>query len=84
MCRSLWQACREYGDLDAARGFLRRAEEIEARINDYQKRSKKAAQKRLRTGSAVKAEMFYLDVLRHIEHIGDYSLHISHALTAVR
>jgi Na+/phosphate symporter len=38
----------------------------------------------MRTGSAVKTEMFYLDVLRHVEHIGDYSLEISEALTQMR
>lgn len=61
-----------------------RAQEMEDRINAYQKRYKKATQKRMRTGSAVKTEMFYLDLLRHIEHIGDYSLSISEALTQMR
>jgi phosphate:Na+ symporter len=61
-----------------------RAVAMEEKINAYQKRYKKATQKRMRTGSAVKTEMFYLDVLRHIEHIGDYSLAISQSLTAIR
>ena len=62
----------------------RRAEEMENRINAVQKRYKKATQKRMRTGSAVKSEMFYLDLVRHIEHIGDFSLVISQALTQMR
>ncbi len=63
---------------------FRLAQEMEAKINAYQKRYKKATQKRMRTGSAVKTEMFYLDILRHIEHIGDFSLVISQALMQVR
>lgn len=61
-----------------------RATEMEEKINQYQKRYKKAAQKRLRTGSPVKAELYYLDVLRHLEHIGDFSLVLSQALSQVR
>jgi len=62
----------------------RHAQEMEEKINGYQKRYKKATQKRLRTGSPVKTELFYLDLLRHIEHIGDYSLLISQALVQMR
>lgn len=61
-----------------------RAEEMETRLNKHQKKYKKAAQKRLRTGSSVKAELFYLDLLRHLEHLGDYSLEISQALMATK
>lgn len=61
-----------------------RATEMEEKINAFQKKYKKAAQKRLRTGSAVKAELFYLDILRHLEHLGDFSLNISQALKEVR
>ncbi|MEX2442431.1 MAG: hypothetical protein WD492_02415 [Alkalispirochaeta sp.] len=60
------------------------AQEMNEKINGYQKRYKKATQKRLRTGSSVKTELFYLDLLRHIEHIGDYSLLISQALVQMR
>ncbi|NBC30025.1 MAG: Na/Pi cotransporter family protein [Spirochaetes bacterium] len=56
------------------------AEEMEKKLNKHQKRYKKAAQKRLRTGSSVKAELFYLDLIRHLEHLGDFSLEISQAL----
>ena len=59
---------------------LQRAEQMEAKLNKHQKRYKKAAQKRLRTGSSVKSELFYLDLLRHLEHLGDFSLEISQSL----
>lgn len=61
-----------------------RAEKMERKLNNRQKKYKKAAQKRLRTGSSVKAELFYLDLLRHLEHLGDYSLEISQALLTTK
>ncbi len=62
----------------------RHAQQMEDKINAYQKRYKKATHKRIDTGSAVQTEMFYLDILRHIEHVGDYSLVISEALVPMR
>ena len=61
-----------------------RAQEMEETINGYQKRYKKATQKRIKTGSPVKAELLYLDILRHIEHVGDFSLNISESLVQMR
>ena len=63
---------------------LETARDIEEHINARQKELKKAAQKRIRRGGSVKAELFYIDVLRHIEHIGDFSLAISEALAKTR
>ena len=62
----------------------RKAAKIENKINERQKELKRASQKRLRKGRSVKAELFYIDVLRHIEHIGDFSLAVSEALTRIR
>jgi phosphate:Na+ symporter len=62
----------------------REAADMEERINATQKSLKKSAQKRIRRGGSVKAELFYIDTLRHIEHIGDFSLAISEALTRIR
>ena len=58
---------------------LKTARSIEDRINARQKELKRAAQKRIRLGGSVKSEQFYVDVLRHIEHIGDFSLAIAEA-----
>ncbi len=63
---------------------FREAASMEDEINAMQKSLKKAARKRIRKGASVKAELFYIDVLKHIEHIGDFSLAISQALTRIR
>ena len=41
---------------------------------------KKSAQKRIKKGADVKAEILYIDILRQIERIGDFSLNISQAM----
>ena len=38
------------------------------------------ARKRLAKGSNAKAELLFMDIAKHLEHIGDYSLNISQAL----
>ncbi|MEW5815878.1 MAG: Na/Pi cotransporter family protein [Spirochaetota bacterium] len=57
---------------------------IEEQVNKYRNVLKKAAQKRLKSGSNVKSELLYLDVLKHIEHIGDFSLEIAKALRQIK
>jgi phosphate:Na+ symporter len=63
---------------------FQQAAEMEEEINAAQRDLKRRSQKRIRRGSSAKAELYYIDVLRHIEHIGDYSLAISSALTRIR
>ncbi|MBN1327470.1 MAG: Na/Pi cotransporter family protein, partial [Candidatus Cloacimonetes bacterium] len=53
---------------------------LERKINILRDSLKKGAQHRLQTGSNVKSELIYLDLLKHFEHIGDYSLNIAQAL----
>lgn len=59
---------------------LTRAYTMETQIDEYRKKLKKAAQTRLQEGSEVKGELLYIDMLSHIERIGDYCLNISQAL----
>lgn len=56
------------------------AYKLENGINELRKNLKKNAQDRLQEGAEVKGELLYIDILKHIEHIGDYSLNISEAL----
>lgn len=56
------------------------ASEYESRINSFRDELKKAARKRIKVDGNVKGELLYLDFLKHIEHIGDFSLNISRAL----
>jgi phosphate:Na+ symporter len=42
-----------------------------------------SSRKRLSEGSNPKAELVYMDIIKHLEHIGDYSLNISQALEQI-
>jgi phosphate:Na+ symporter len=67
------------------RDDLKQAYEIENQINNIRKRYKHNARERITAGNSdVQAELLYIDLLRHFEHIGDYSLNIAQALRSVR
>jgi phosphate:Na+ symporter len=61
-----------------------KAYQFEQEINKVQKKLKKNSRKRLKTGASVNTEMFYIDVLRHLEHLGDFSLIVSRSLAQLR
>ena len=65
--------------LDAEK--LRLAEVMEDQIDMFRKNLKKIARKRLEEGANVKAELLYLDVIRHIEKMGDHAFSISESLS---
>ncbi len=67
-----------------SREEIARAYEIEEQINAYRNTLKKAARKRIQGGDDVKTELMYIDVVRHIERIGDYCLNIAQALRQMR
>ena len=52
---------------------LAQAEVIEDQIDTYRKQLKKIARKNLEKGSDVRTELLYLDLIRHIEKIGDHA-----------
>ncbi len=56
---------------------------LEGKINVLRDSLKKATQYRLQDGSNVKSELIYLDLLKHFEHIGDYSLNIAKAMRQI-
>ena len=60
---------------------LRLAEVMEDQIDMFRKNLKKIARKRLEQGANVKAELLYLDVVRHIEKMGDHAFSISESLS---
>jgi phosphate:Na+ symporter len=62
-------------------GQLSEAEALEKSIDRSRDILRKASQKRLKTGTThVKTEILYIDILRHIEHVGDHSFEISRSL----
>ena len=60
------------------------AAEYEDKIDDLRSSLKKSARKRLKAGADVKAELMYIDIVRHIEKIGDHAYGIAHALREMR
>ena len=65
-----------YQDLDKS---IKYEEEIDNLRNKFLDTSRE----RLSTGSNPKAELLFLDIVKHLEHIGDYSLNISQALEQI-
>ena len=63
---------------------LAQAEDIENQIDAYRKQLKKIARKNLEKGSNVKTELLYLDLIRHIEKIGDHAFSISESLSQTK
>jgi phosphate:Na+ symporter len=59
---------------------LELAFKLEKEINNLRDNLKKSVQYRLQAGGDVKGELLYLDLLKHLEHIGDNSLNIAQAL----
>jgi phosphate:Na+ symporter len=62
---------------------LNAAIKFETKVDKERKSLRRDSRKRLQTGSDVKAELLYLDLVKHIEHIGDYALNIAEALKTI-
>ena len=73
---------RSYLESHPGKIDLTTAYEMEDSINSYRNEMKKLAQKRLSKGADVRSELLFIDIVKHIEHIGDFSLNISRALRA--
>ena len=62
---------------------LDKAYKLEKKVDGYRDSLRKESRKRLKNGSDIKGELLYLDILKHIEHIGDFSLNITEALKVI-
>ena len=62
---------------------LNKSVEYENEIDDIRNRFIDASRERLSLESNSKGELFYIDIIKHLEHIGDYSLNISQALEQI-
>ena len=60
------------------------AGELEDRIDDFRSALRKKSRKRLQTGADVKSELLFMDVVRHIEKIGDHAYGVAHALRELK
>ncbi len=63
---------------------LKAALKLEAEIDNQRQILRKKAQHRLQQGANVKGELLYIDIVRHVEHIGDYAMNIAEALRHLR
>jgi len=63
---------------------LAQAAEYENKIDELRSTLKKSARKRLKAGADVKLELMYIDIVRHIEKIGDHAYGVAHALREMR
>ncbi|QEN09913.1 Na/Pi cotransporter family protein [Oceanispirochaeta crateris] len=59
---------------------LKEAYVMENKMESIQKNLKKEVRKNLKSGADIKGELLYLDIVRHLEQIGDYCLNIAQAL----
>ncbi|MBN2874097.1 MAG: Na/Pi cotransporter family protein, partial [Spirochaetales bacterium] len=62
---------------------LRAAGSLEDRIDDFRSALRKKARKRLQTGANVKSELLFMDIVRHVEKIGDHAYGVAHALREI-
>lgn len=60
------------------------AVKLEEKINKMRNILKQSASKRLQSGSDVRTELLYLDIVRHVEQIGDHCLNITESLEQIR
>ncbi len=60
------------------------ARDLENSIDDFRSSLKKKARKRLQTGADVKSELLFMDIVRHVEKIGDHAYGVAHALRELK
>lgn len=63
---------------------LRRALGFEREVDSSRTELKKLARRRLKAGADVKLELLFIDVIRHIEKIGDFAYSISESLRELK
>jgi phosphate:Na+ symporter len=59
---------------------LKEAYEMEEKLQTFKKGLNKEIRKNLKKGADIKGELLYLDIVGHVEQIGDYCLNIAQAL----
>ncbi len=63
---------------------LEAALNLEEEVDNQRSLLRKKCQLRLQKGANVRSELLYIDIVRNIEHIGDYSMNIAEALRHLR
>ena len=60
-----------------------RALEMENAIDSVRNKLRKATSQALAAGGDVRGELIFIDIVRHLEHIGDYCLNISQSIAGL-
>ncbi len=60
-----------------------KAHELEDKIDNYRNQLRKEARNNISAGADVKGELLYIDIVRHIERMGDYCLNIAQSLRKI-
>ena len=63
---------------------LESAQRFEDRIDEFRSALRKKSRKRIQAGADVKTELLYMDVVRHIEKIGDGAFDVARALREMK
>ena len=63
---------------------MEKALEIEEKIDRQRNALTKAARKRLLQEGNVKGELLFIDIVRHLEHIGDYGINVAESLRMMK
>ena len=63
---------------------LTKAIKYENEIDDMRNEFIDSSSKRLTKDSNSKSELLFIDIIKHLEHIGDFSLNISQALEQIK
>lgn len=61
---------------------LKEAYKMEEKLQAFKKGLNKGIRKNIKKGADIKGELLYLDIVRHVEQIGDYCLNIAQSLRA--
>ena len=59
---------------------LNKSIKYEEEIDDFRNKLIDSSRERLSKGSLPRVELLFMDIIKHLEHVGDYSLNISQAL----
>ncbi|MDR0910111.1 MAG: Na/Pi cotransporter family protein [Spirochaetaceae bacterium] len=57
----------------------RQARDFEGKVNEYRDKLRKKSRKRMEAGEDVKTELLFIDLVKRIEHIGDFCYSIAKA-----
>ena len=62
---------------------LNKSIKYEQEIDDFRNKLIDSSRERLSKGSLPRVELLFMDIIKHLEHVGDYSLNISQALEQI-